>query len=116
VVWRGAGADRTAPGERLAAAQQHAAASRAARNGRWLPSAQAFRLPAEADKRAAIQHERAAAVGSGDAEQHGRQAAAHRAAAVADIRQAERAHPCSAGKGADDSRGLDADQALQRAS
>lgn len=43
----------------------------------------------------AIQHERAAAAGFGDKDEHERQAAIHRAADVADTQRAERANRCS---------------------
>ena len=88
-AWRADNAVRTAPGERLAAAQQHLVAARAAADRALAASAQAYHFAAEAHERAALQHERAAVAGTGDAEQHGRQAADHRAAAVADMRQSE---------------------------
>ena len=61
-AWRADSAVRTAPGERLAAAQQHLVAARAAAERAMAASAQAYHFAAEAHERAALQHERAAAV------------------------------------------------------
>jgi predicted pyridoxine 5'-phosphate oxidase superfamily flavin-nucleotide-binding protein len=80
-----------APGERIAAAQRHVAASRAAAERALAASVRAFRRSAEAHERAAIAHEQAAATGSGDKDEHKRRAAFHRAAAAASRQRAERA-------------------------
>src|SRR5262252_2405202 len=83
---------RTAgPGERLAAAQRHAAEAHAAAAKMLASSAEAFRRAAEAHERVASVHERAAASGIGDVSMRERQAALHRAAAAADLQRAERA-------------------------
>jgi len=72
-----------APRARFAAAQRHMAASEAAAERAIAASIRAFRRAAEAHERAAITHERAAATGSGDTDEHERQAAIHRLAAAA---------------------------------
>jgi anti-anti-sigma factor len=77
--------------ERTASAQRQAAASQAAAEQAIAASVRAFRRAAEAHEHAARQHERAAAAGFGDKDQHERQAARHRAAAVADTQRADRA-------------------------
>ena len=79
------------PGERLAAAQRHAAEAHAAALQVMASSAEAFRHAADAHESAASMHERTAAAGIGDVPGHKRQAALHRAAAAADRRRAERA-------------------------
>lgn len=77
--------------ERLASSQRYKAASQAAAEQAAAASARAFLRSAEAHQQAALQHERSAAAGYGDQDQHERQAATHRAAAVADLQRAERA-------------------------
>ena len=72
-------------------AQRHVAASQAAEDEAVAASVRAFRQAAEAHEHADLQHERAAAAGSGDKDEHERQAAFHRAAATADRQRAERA-------------------------
>ena len=71
-----------AAGERLAAAQRHAAEANAAAAQMLASSAAAFRDAAEAHEGAASMHERATAAGIGDVAGHERQAAQHRAAAA----------------------------------
>jgi hypothetical protein len=66
-------------------AQRHLAAAERA----IAASVLAFRRAADAHGHAAIQHERDAAAGFGDRDEHERQAAIHRAAAVADTQRAE---------------------------
>jgi hypothetical protein len=84
--------NRTAArGERLEAAQRHAAEAYAAAAKTLASSAEAFRRAAEAHERVASVHERAAASGIGDVRMREQQAALHRAAAVADRQRAERA-------------------------
>jgi hypothetical protein len=78
------------PGERVAAAQRHAAEAHAAAVVVLVSSADAFRHAAEAHERAASMHERAAAKGIGDVAGHERQAILHRGAAAADWERAER--------------------------
>ena len=80
----------TSPRERVAAAKRYAAEARAAAARVLASSAEAFRNAAEAHERAAAMHERTAARGIGDVPGHERQAAIHRAAAVADWQRAER--------------------------
>src|SRR5882672_2399039 len=90
------------------------------RSARWPPPARtaitsslrAFRKAAGAHERAALQHERVAAAGRGDKDQHGRQAASHRAAAAAATQRAERARSLLSDEERNDMRGSDADQAL----
>jgi hypothetical protein len=84
--------DRAATsGERLEAAQRHAAEAHAAVAQVLASSAAAFRHAAEAHERAARMHDWTAAAGIGDVIGHERQAARHRAAAAADWRRAGRA-------------------------
>jgi hypothetical protein len=78
-------------GERMGAAHRHAAEARAAANLALASSAEAFRSVADAHERVARVHERAAVSGLGDVRQHERQAAMHRAAAVAERERADRA-------------------------
>lgn len=78
------------PGERLAAAQRHAAEAHAAAAQMLASSAAAFRDAAEAHEGAASMHEKATAAGIGDVAGHERQAAQHRAAAAADRQRAQR--------------------------
>jgi hypothetical protein len=80
-----------APGERVEAAQRHAAEAYAAAAQVLASGAEAFRKAAESHERAANVHERAAASGIGDVGHHERQAVLHRAAAAADRQRAERA-------------------------
>src|SRR5882724_1212637 len=61
---------------------------------------------------AALRHERGAAAGRGDKDQHGRQAASHRAAAAAATQRAGRARSLLSDEERNDMRGSDADQAL----
>jgi hypothetical protein len=70
-----------ARGERLEAAQRHAAEAHAAAAKMLASSADAFRRAAEAHERVASVHERAAASGICDVRMRERQAALHRAAA-----------------------------------
>jgi hypothetical protein len=77
-------------GERVAAAQCHAAEARIAAARVLASSAEAFRNAAEAHERAASRHERTAASGIGDVRGHERQAALHWAAAAADLQRVER--------------------------
>ena len=100
-----------AASERLAAAQRHMAASQAAAERAIAASIRAFRRAAEAHQRAAIKHEQAAAAGSGDKDEHMRQAAIHRAAAAANLQRAERAQSQLPDEQADRARGPDVDQA-----
>lgn len=76
-------ADLAAVRERLTSAQRQMAASRAAARTAITNSLRAFRKAAEAHERAALQHERVAAAGRGDKDQHERQAVSHRAASRA---------------------------------
>jgi CHASE3 domain sensor protein len=105
-------ADLAAVRERLTSAQRQMAASRAAARTAITSSLRAFRKAAEAQERAALQHERVAAAGRGDKDQHGRQAASHRAAAAAATQRAERARSLLSDEQRTDMRGSDADQAL----
>jgi hypothetical protein len=89
--WNAVKSRAAPPGERLEAAQRHAAEAHAAAAQVLASSAEAFRRAAEAHERVASMHERTAASGIGDVRQHERQAALHRAAAVADWQRAERA-------------------------
>ena len=75
-------ADLATVRERLTSAQRQMAASRAAARTAITNSLRAFRKAAEAYERAAL-HERVAAAGRGDKDQHERQAASHRAASRA---------------------------------
>jgi hypothetical protein len=84
-------ADLATVRERLTSAQRQMAASRAAARTAITNSLRAFRKAAEAHERATLQHERVAAAGRGDKDQHERQAASHRAAAAAATQRAERA-------------------------
>ena len=99
-------ADLATVRERLTSAQRQMAASRAAARTAITNSLRAFRKAAEAHERAALQHERVAAAGRGDKDQHERQAASHRAAG------AERARSLLSDEERNDMRGSDADQAL----
>ena len=105
-------ADLATVRERLTSAQRQMAASRAAARTAITNSLRAFRKAAEAHERAALQHERVAAAGRGDKDQHGRQAASHRAAAAAATQRAERARSLLSDEERNDMRGSDADQAL----
>jgi len=105
-------ADLATVRERLTSAQRQMAASRAAARTAITNSLRAFRKAAEARERAALQHERVAAAGRGDKDQHGRQAASHRAAAAAATQRAERARSLLSDEERNDMRGSDADQAL----
>ena len=78
-------------GERLASARRHAAASQAAATRALAAVVLAFRRSAESHVDAARQHERSAAAGFGDSDEHRQRAASHRAAAEADSREADRA-------------------------
>jgi len=89
--WDAVTSRTAAPGERLEAAQRHAAEAHAAAAKMLASSAEAFRRAAEAHERVASVHERAAASGIGDVRMRERQAALHRAAAAADRQRAERA-------------------------
>ena len=91
--------------ERIASARRHLAASQAAAERAVAASVRAFRRAADAHEQAGLQHERAAAAGFGDRDQHERQAAIHRAAAVADTRRAERAESLLQDETTDDARG-----------
>ena len=84
-------ADRATSSERLASAERHLVDSQAAAQQAIAASVRTLRRAAEAHERAALQHERAAMAGVGDTDEHRREKASHRAAAVADTRQAERA-------------------------
>ena len=88
--WDAVTSRTAAPGERLEAAQRHAAEAHAAAAKMLASSAEAFRRAAEAHERVAGVHERAAAAGIGDVGRHERQAVLHRAAAAADRQRAER--------------------------
>jgi hypothetical protein len=79
------------PGEwqrRVEAAQRHAAAAQAAAIEQLTYSATAFRRAAQAHDRAAAEHECAAASGTSQPDEHKRQAAIHREAAVHDRQRA----------------------------
>jgi hypothetical protein len=76
---------------RPAAAQHNVTVSQAAAQRAMVSSIGAFRRSAHAHEQTARQHERAAAAGVGDQEEHERQAASHRAAATADEQRADRA-------------------------
>jgi len=89
--WDAVKSRTAAPGDRLEVAQRHAAEAHAAAAKMLASSAEAFRRAAEAHERVASVHERAAASGIGDVRMRERQAALHRAAAVADRQRAERA-------------------------
>jgi hypothetical protein len=91
--------------ERIASAQRQLAASLAAADQAVAASVRAFRRAAEAHEQAGLQHERASAAGFGDRDQHERQAAIHRAAAVADTQRAERAESLLRDETTDDARG-----------
>jgi hypothetical protein len=80
------------PGDRLEAAQQHAAEAHAAAVQVLATSADAFLRAAQAHERVAIVHEKAAKAGIGDVSQHERQADIHWAAAAGDRQRAEHAH------------------------
>jgi len=80
-----------APGDRLEAAQRHAAEAAASAVQVLAASAEAFGNAAEAHERVAGLHDRSATAGIGDVDMHERQAALHRAAAAADRQRAERA-------------------------
>lgn len=84
-------AARAAAGDRLDAAQRHAAEAYAAAGQVLASSVEAFRKAAQAHERVAGVHKRAAAAGIGDVLAHERQAAFHQAAAAADWQRAERA-------------------------
>jgi hypothetical protein len=86
----GADRARTVPGERLEAAQRHAAEAHAAAEQVLASSVEAFRKAAEAHERVAEVHERTAEKGIGDVLLHKQQASLHRAAAVADWQRAKR--------------------------
>lgn len=88
--WDAVKSRTAARGERLEAAQRHAAEAHAAAAKMLASSADAFRRAAEAHERVAMVHERAAASGIGDVRVRERQAALHRAAAAADRQRAER--------------------------
>ena len=105
-------ASQAAIRERLISAQRHLAASQAVAERAIAVSVSAFRRAAFAHEHTAIQHERAAAAGFGDKDEHERQAAIHRAAAVADTQRAERALLLLGDEEADDIRGPNADQAF----
>lgn len=79
------------PGQRLDAAQRHAAEAQAAAAVVLAACVEAFGRAAEAHERVAGVHERAAAAGLGDVGVHERQAALHRAAVAADRLRAGRA-------------------------
>jgi chromosome segregation ATPase len=88
--WDAVKSQTAARGERLEAAQRHAAEAHAAAAKMLASSADAFRRAAEAHERVASVHERAAASGIGDVHMRKRQAALHRAAAAADRQRADR--------------------------
>ena len=103
--WDAVKSQTAARGERVEAAQRHAAEAHAAAAKMLASSADAFRRAAEAHERVAKVHERAAASGIGDVHMRERQAALHRAAAAADRQRADRAlsllsEPGRAGPGA----------------
>jgi chromosome segregation ATPase len=100
--------------ERIGSAQRQAAASEAAAKHAIAASIRAFRRSAQAHEHAALQHERAAAAGFGDKDQHEQQAARHRAAAAADTQRAEHAQSLLGDEEAEDVRRSDVDQALDR--
>jgi hypothetical protein len=102
-------ASPAAVSERIGSAQRQAAASHAAAEQVITGSIRAFRTAAGAHEHAALQHERAAAAGFGDKDQHERQAARHRAAAAADTQRAEWAQSLPRDEEAGDARGPDAD-------
>ena len=77
--------------DRLAAAQRHAARSRAAAEQAITASIHAFRRSAEAHDILAAAYERLAAAGGDDAQLQQQQTARHRAAATTDRHRAERA-------------------------
>ncbi len=77
--------------ERLTSARRHLCAAQAAAEQAIAAAVRAFRRAAEAHERVALLHERAAAAGSSDKDEHERQAAIHRAAAVVDTQRAEHA-------------------------
>jgi hypothetical protein len=77
--------------ERLARAQRQTAVAQAAAQRGIAAAIHAFHSAGQAHDRLAAYHERAAAAGSGDKGEHERQAAIHRAAALADTQRAERA-------------------------
>lgn len=106
--------DPAAISERIGSSQRQAAASQAAAEQAIAASIRAFRRAAGAHEHAAVQHDRAAAAGFGDKDQHERLAARHRAAAAADMQRAERARSLLRGEQAGDARGPAADQALHR--
>ena len=89
--WDAVRSRTAAPGDRLEAAQRHAAEAAASAVQVLATSAEAFRNAAKAHDRVAGLHGRSAAAGIGDVDMHQRQAALHRAAAAADRQRAERA-------------------------
>jgi hypothetical protein len=76
---------------RLAAAQRNLAAAQAAAERAIVSSINAFHRSARVHEQVACQHERAAAAGMGEREEHQQRAASHRVAAAADRQFAERA-------------------------
>jgi hypothetical protein len=82
-------ASRGVSSERFVLAQHHAAISQAAAEQATGASARAARRTADSHVRAALLHERVAAAGFGDTDEHERQAAIHRAAAMADAQRAD---------------------------
>ncbi len=107
-------ASREDVSEPLASAQQHVAASQAAAQQAVAANGRAFRRAAEAHERVARHHERAAAAGLGDKDEHGRQAAIHRAGAMADTQLAEHAQSMFHDDETNDARGPDRDQTSYR--
>lgn len=89
--WDAVRSRTAAPGDRLEAAQRHAAEAAASAVQVLAASAEAFRNAAEAHERVAGLHEKSAAAGIGDVDTHKRQAALHRATAAADRQRADRA-------------------------
>jgi hypothetical protein len=89
--WDAVRSRTSAPGDRLEAAQRHAAEAAVSAVQVLATSAEAFRNAAEAHERVAGLHRNSAAAGIGDVDMHERQAALHRAAAAADWERAERA-------------------------
>jgi hypothetical protein len=90
-------ADTAAASGRLSTALHNVALSQAAAQRAMVSSIHAFRRAAHAHVQTACQHERAAAAGIGDRDEHQRQAASHRAAATADEQRADRAQALLAG-------------------
>jgi hypothetical protein len=102
--------------KRISSAQRQAAASQAAAEHAIAASIRAFRRSAHAHEHAALQHDRAAAAGFGDKDQHKQQAARHRVAAVVDIQQAEYAQSLLGDQEAKNARRSAVDQTLDRLS